>query len=164
MSVCRQIPLVSTALLTLCVKPCFSVCFSSCQCASVKLYPPVFQTPAVEECPAESCREGAVRADHREGSVWDIPGQSQSSSCFVDCTDCKPLDISARALSPPQFYWEHLSLAACHIQEFSNYGAVGLLFSSWSTFLEQTPLPSLLSILHMLFQLWLISTVGEMVG
>jgi len=57
---------------------------------SVKLYPPVFQTPAVEECPAESCRERPVRADHRQGSVWDIPGQSQSSSSFVDCTDHKP--------------------------------------------------------------------------
>lgn len=138
MSVCRQVPLVSTALLTLCVKHCFSVCFLRCQCVSVKLYPPVFQAPAVEECPAESCREGPVRADHREGSVWDIPGQSQSSSCFVDCTDHRPW-IRVNTPSPPsQFHWVDLS-SACHIQELSNYEAVGLLFSFWSTFLEQTP-------------------------
>lgn len=117
--------------------------FWSCQCVSVKLSPPVFQTPAAEECPAESCREGPVRADHREGSVWDIPGQTLGSSLLTGSLGC----LLLRPL--PWFHWVALSSAAWHAQCLSSCEAVGLLFSSWSPFQEQSPVP-LLSVLHSL--------------
>lgn len=90
---------------------------------SVKLSPPVFQTPAAEECPAESCREGPVRADHREGSIWDIPGQRMSSSLLTTSLGCQLM----RPL--PWFHWVALSSAAWHAQHLSSYEAVGLLVS-----------------------------------
>lgn len=123
-------------------KRCFSVCFWNCQCVSVKLSP-LFQTPAAEERPAESCREGPVRADHREGSIWDIPGQRLGSSLLTTSLGCQ-------LLRPvPWFHWVALSSAAWHAQSLSSYEAVGLLFSSWSPFQEQIPVP-LLSMLHAL--------------
>lgn len=81
---------------------------------SVKLSPPVFQTPAAEERPAESCREGPVRADHREGSIWDIPGQRLGSSLLTTSLGCQ-------SLRPvPWFPWAALSSAVCHAQHLSS--------------------------------------------
>lgn len=93
---------------------------------SVKLSPPVFQTPAAEERPAESCREGPVRADHREGSIWDIPGQT--GFIFVDHKPWMSVTVPCPLVSLDSPFFSSLACSAL-VQLRSSRSLVLLLVS-----------------------------------